>query len=67
VLFHGSVNGWGVSNGDGRNVTAIGATTFGPASATTLNTPPAIAAGADGFVYWIFTAGTLTFASMFMF
>jgi hypothetical protein len=67
VFFHGSVSGWGVSNGDGRTVTSMGATTFGPASATTLNTPPAIAAGADGSVYWIFTAGTVSFASMFIF
>lgn len=67
VLFHGSVNGWGVSNADGRTVTAIGATTFGPVATSALGTPPAAAAGADGFVYWVFTAGTLSFSSMFIF
>jgi hypothetical protein len=67
VLFHGSVSGWGVSNADGRTVTAIGATTFGPTPTSQLNVPPAIAAGADGFIYWVFTPGTQSFASMFIF
>jgi hypothetical protein len=67
VLFHGSVSGWGVSNGEGRTVTAIGATTFGPTSTSMLKTPSAIAPSVDGFVYWIFTPGTRSYASMFIF
>jgi hypothetical protein len=67
VLFHGSVSGWGVSNCGGRTVTAIGATTFGPTSTSMLKTTPAIAPSVDGFVYWVFTPGTQSYASMFIF
>jgi endoglucanase len=68
VVYQGSVNGWGVSNGQGRVVTVIGATNVGPFDATgDANTMPALGAGSDGFIYWIFTGGADNYASLYIF
>jgi hypothetical protein len=71
VELHGSVHqGWGVSNGQGRMLTLISATgTQGPidASGSLSSLAPAPQAGADGFVYWNFTAGTVDYTSVYIF
>jgi hypothetical protein len=58
------VNGWNSNNSQGRTITASGATTVVVAGAGGLGNQPGIAAGADGYVYWNFTAGTYSYAGM---
>jgi len=70
VVYQGSVNGWGISNGQGRLLTVIAATTLGPldaAAADAAGTMPALGAGSDGFIYWVFTAGADSYASLYIF
>jgi hypothetical protein len=67
VVHRGSIAGWGVTSGQGRLVTAYGATTVGPLDPTKVSTLPALGAGPDGFIYWILTAGTSAFTSLFFF
>jgi len=68
VVYQGSVNGWGVSNGQGRLLTVIAATNIGPIDATgDASTMPALGASSDGFIYWIFTAGADDYASLYIF
>jgi hypothetical protein len=68
VQVKGSVHqGWGVSNGDGRMLTIVGATTAGPFSATTMSTGGAVTAGPDGNVYFNLTAGSKPYVSMYFF
>ncbi len=65
VTYAGSVGGWNASNAKGRSVTAVGSKTV------TLTTIPegtnqqALGPGADGFIYWNFSAGTYTYAAMY--
>jgi endoglucanase len=56
------VNGWGCSNFDGRTVSVNGQP---PTSACGGGTP--ITRSADGFTYFIITAGALPYASLFTF
>jgi endoglucanase len=56
------VNGWGCSNFDGRTVSVNGRT---PTSTCGGGTP--ITPSADGFTYFIITAGALPYASLFTF
>jgi hypothetical protein len=62
--YFGDVTGWGVSNGQGRMVTVVGATTVGPVDTSVAATGP-VSAGPDGFVYWILTAGDADFVSVY--
>jgi len=66
VTLHGNVpTGWNASNVTGRTVTAVGSTTQTPTiSGPNLGNQPPIAAGADGYVYWNWSAGSLTYADM---
>jgi hypothetical protein len=56
------VNGWGCSNFDGRTVSVNGRP---PTSTCGGGTP--ITPSADGFTYFIITAGALPYASLFIF
>ncbi len=56
------VNGWGCSNFDGRTVSVNG---HPPTSTCGGGTP--ITPSADGFTYFIITAGALPYASLFIF
>lgn len=56
------VNGWGCSNFDGRTVSVNGRP---PTSTCGGGTP--ITPSADGFTYFIITAGALPYASLFTF
>jgi len=56
------VNGWGCSNFDGRTVSVNGRP---PASSCGGGTP--ITPSADGFTYFIITAGSFSYASLFTF
>ncbi len=66
VRYAGNVMGWGVSNGQGRMVEVIGATTIGPFDAT-LPMPSAMAPGPDGYIYWALTAGDVTYTSVYVY
>lgn len=67
VQLHAGVHqGWGVSNGQGRMVTVVGGTTVGPEDATAA-TGGAVAAGADGYVYFNFTAGSNNYTSVYVY
>jgi hypothetical protein len=61
-----TINGWNASNVQGRTVTAKGSTTQGPITPTGSSIPnqPGLSAGADGFVYFNFTAGQVSYTSM---
>jgi hypothetical protein len=61
-----TINGWNASNVQGRTATAKGSTTQGPITPTNSNIPnqPGLSAGADGFVYFNFTAGQVPYTSM---
>jgi hypothetical protein len=59
VVVEGSIpHGWGTSNSDGRTLTVVGATTLGPFVPNAVQTGGPIAAGADGNVYFNFSATT---------
>jgi hypothetical protein len=66
VQFKGTVTGgWNASSTEGRSVTVTGATTR-----TITNIPegvnePAILPGADGYIYWNYTAGYFSYANMY--
>jgi hypothetical protein len=65
ITFMGNVNGWNASNVQGRTVTVVGSTTQSPAiSGDNLGNQPGIMPGADGYVYWNYTAGQVSYASM---
>ena len=70
VQLKGSVAmAWNVSNGSGRTVRVTSASGTSPpqdASAASF-TPAAPQAGPDGFVYWNFSAGAYTYASMYIY
>ncbi len=69
VQLMGSVHmAWGVSNCQGRSLTITGATTSGPTTLVGNDTASgAIAAGPDGFVYFNFSAGANSFASLYVY
>jgi hypothetical protein len=75
VELMGSVNqGWGISNGGSRMVTVTSSSgTAGPVAADSATLSPPLPAapkaGADGFVYWNFTADTtnINYASVYVF
>jgi outer membrane protein assembly factor BamB len=62
----GVINGWNASNVQGRTATAKGSTTQGPITPTNgaIANQPGLSAGSDGFVYFNFTAGSVTWSSM---
>jgi hypothetical protein len=65
ITYRASVNGWNASNVQGRTVTAMGSTTQMPViDGDSLGDQPALVPGADGYVYWNFTAGAESYASM---
>ena len=61
-----TVNGWNASNVQGRTATVVGASTQGPITPTngTIANQAGLSAGADGFVYFNFTAGSMAYGSM---
>jgi subtilase family serine protease len=61
-----TVNGWEASNVQGRTATVRGATTEGPITPVngSMSNEPGLSAGADGFVYFNFTAGSVPYSSM---
>jgi PQQ-like domain len=61
-----TVNGWNASNVQGRTATAKGATTPGPIVPTNGSIPnqPGLSAGSDGYVYFNFSAGSVSYSSM---
>lgn len=71
VKLQGSVHqGWGISNGQGRMITVTGSA--GTSAAIDASgplgcLPTAPQAGADGFVYWNFTAGSVDYTSIYIF
>jgi hypothetical protein len=68
ITFQGTVSGWNASNVEGRTVIAMGSTTQTPTiTGDSLGNQPGIAPGADGFIYWNYTAGTVAFSSMSLF
>jgi hypothetical protein len=73
VELMGNVNqGWGLSNGQGRMLTltsSAGTSATIDASGSISSLPQAAQAGADGFVYWNFTAetGTVNYTSVYIF
>ncbi len=61
------VNGWNASNVQGRTVEAQGASTQGPVAPTAyggIPNQPGLSAGPDGFVYFNFTAGQVSYSTM---
>jgi hypothetical protein len=63
VTYMGSVTGWNASNVEGRSVTVMGSTTQTLAMIPGEN-QPGLMPGADGYIYWNFTSGTASYASM---
>jgi hypothetical protein len=61
---HGNVNGWNASNAQGRTITVSGATTQTVTGSGGVPNQPGMTAGADGYVYWNFTAGTYSYTGM---
>jgi hypothetical protein len=62
-----AVNGWNASNIQGRTVVAEGASTQGPVAPTNYGgvpDQPGLSAGPDGFVYFDFTAGQVSYSTM---
>jgi hypothetical protein len=64
IQYKGNVTGWNSNNSQGRTITASGATTVVIPGASGVPNQPGITAGADGYVYWNFTAGTYSYAGM---
>jgi hypothetical protein len=63
ISYKGDIGGWTAANVSGRKVTVVGSTT------QTLNTiatgnQPGLKAGTDGYIYWNFTAGVYSYASL---
>jgi len=63
ITYKGDIGGWTAANVSGRKVTVVGSTT------QTLNTiatgnQPGLKAGPDGYIYWNFTAGVDSYASL---
>jgi hypothetical protein len=68
ITYMGSVDGWNASNVQGRSVTVVGSTTQSPAiTGDNLPNQPGIVPGADGYVYWNYTAGQVNYSSMVTF
>jgi hypothetical protein len=68
VVIGSIPTGWTASNCDGRTITVSGATTFGPVQGTnTAVTGGPMAAGADGRVYFNFSAGTYSYTALSLF
>jgi cytoskeletal protein RodZ len=65
ITYMGNVDGWNASNVQGRSVTVVGSTTQSPAiTGDNLPNQPGIMPGADGYVYWNYTAGQVNYSSM---
>jgi hypothetical protein len=65
VKFKGSVGSWNASNAAGRSVTLVGGgVTQSLKTIVDNQNQPGMIAGADGYIYWNFTAGTFFFASV---
>jgi hypothetical protein len=63
VTYMGSVNGWSAAETEGRSVTIVGSTTQTVLPITDDTYGP-LSPGADGYIYWNFTAGTSSSAEM---
>jgi hypothetical protein len=65
VTYMGAVTGWNASNVQGRTVTVVGSTTQMPAiSGDSIGNQPGLSPGADGYIYWNFSAGTVDYSSI---
>jgi hypothetical protein len=68
VTYMGSVNGWNASNVQGRSVSAVGSTTQTPAiTGDSIGNQPGLMPGTDGYIYWNYTAGAVSYSSMDLF
>ncbi len=68
VTYMGSVMGWNASSVQGRSVTVVGNTTEMPAvSGDIVTNQPGLMPGADGYIYWNWTAGTASYSAMSIF
>lgn len=62
------VHGWSIANSDGRTVSVFAATNFGPFDPVLDGgSPGPIAAGPDGYVYWVVSPGSSVFTQLFYF
>ncbi len=65
VTYMGTVSGWNASSVTGRTVTAVGSTTQTPTiMGDQLGNQPGLAPGADGYIYWNFSAGSESYSAM---
>lgn len=66
VQFKGNVNGWNASNAQGRTIGVKGSGTQTVTGSSGVPNQPGMTAGADGFVYWNFSAASscCTYAGM---
>jgi hypothetical protein len=65
ITYRGSVNGWNASNVNGRSVTVVGSTTQMPLVVDdSIANQPGLLPGTDGYIYWNFTTGTASYASL---
>ncbi|MBV9947288.1 MAG: hypothetical protein JOZ69_10605 [Myxococcales bacterium] len=62
----GAVQGWNAANVEGRTATATGASSQGPVTPVngTIPNQPGLSAGADGYVYFNFSAGSVLYGGM---
>jgi hypothetical protein len=63
VTYKGDIGGWTAANVSGRKVTVVGSTTQTLTTIPTGN-QPGLKAGTDGYIYWNFTAGAESYASL---
>jgi hypothetical protein len=66
VTYEGNIDGWGADSAEGRSVTVVGATTQ-TLTPIPMGDQPGLDAGADGYIYWNYSAGTFNFTSMYVF
>jgi hypothetical protein len=64
IKYAGNVGGWSASNVEGRTVTVVGAKTQALTTIPEGVEQPAMDVGTDGWIYWNFSAGTLSNSSV---
>jgi hypothetical protein len=65
VTYMGTVTGWNASNVQGRTVTVVGSTTQMPTiTGDSIGNQPGLSPGADGYIYWNFSAGSVDYSSI---
>jgi hypothetical protein len=66
VQFKGTVSGgWNASSVEGRSVTVTGSTTRTITNIPEGTNQPALLPGSDGYIYWNYTAGYFSYATMY--